>query len=233
MGSQTKHMRSTYSLRSTAYGLSIVLCLVVAGPLRADGPGAHAPRERPRPPAVELADELKAIDAYNNGYASIQRAEHYEALAGASQGAERTRAERESRKAYTASLSAFGDAVRLDASMHEAYTYLGYANRKLGRHEGALSAYAEALRLNPDYTHAIEYQGQAYLGLNRIDEAKFNYLRLYALNQAQAHKLLRAMQSWVEANAAKPPPSVDLAALKAWVAEREQSHDPNESSSGW
>jgi tetratricopeptide (TPR) repeat protein len=199
----------------------------------ADGPGAHAPRERPRTPTVELADELKAIDAYNNGYASIQRAEHYEALGGASEGVERTRAMQDSRDAYQASLAAFDDAVRLDASMHEAYTYIGYAKRKLGRHEEALTAYAEALRLNPDYTYAIEYQGQAFLGLNRVDEAKFNYLRLYALNPAQAHKLLRAMQAWVEAHAAQPPENVDVDALKAWVAEREQSHDPNESSSAW
>jgi len=225
-------MRSTYGLRSTAYSL-LVAALIAPISAHADGPGAHAPRERPRAPTVELADELKAIDAYNNGYASIQRAEHFEALGGASQGAERTRAMQDSRDAYEASLSAFDQAVRLDASMHEAYTYIGYANRKLGRHEEALKVYAEALRLNPHYTHAIGYQGQAFLGLNRIDEAKFNYLRLYALNQAQAHKLLRAMQAWAEANAAKPPANVDVAALKAWVAEREQTHDPNESSSGW
>jgi tetratricopeptide (TPR) repeat protein len=226
-------MRSTYSLRPRVCSLTIGLCLIVAGPLRADGPGAHAPRERPRTPTVALADELEAIDAYNNGYASIQRAEHYEALGGASQGAERARALQGSRDAYKASLAAFKSAVRLDGSMHEAHTYIGYANRKLGRHAEALTAYAEALRLNPDYPYAIEYQGQAFLGLNRIDEAKFNYLRLYALNPAQAHKLLRAMQAWVEANAAKPPANVDVAALKAWVAEREQTHDPNESSSGW
>jgi tetratricopeptide (TPR) repeat protein len=210
-----------------------LLCLASAGPLYADGPGAHAPRERPRAPTVELADELKAIDAYNTGYASIQRAEHHEALAAATQGAERAREQRASRDAYAASLTAFGKAVQLDGSMHEAHTYLGYAYRKLGRHEQALKAYGEALRLNPDYPHAIEYQGQAFLGLNRIDDAKFNYLRLYALNQAQAHKLLRAMQAWVDANAQDPPANVDVAALKAWVAEREQSHDPNESASGW
>jgi tetratricopeptide (TPR) repeat protein len=176
---------------------------------------------------------MKAIDAYNAGYASIQRAEHQEALAAAAQGVERTSAQQASREAYTASLPAFTTAVQLDPSMHEAYTYLGYANRKLGRHDKALAAYEQALRINPDYTYAIEYQGQAFLGLNRIDQAKFNYLRLYALNQAQAHKLLRAMQAWTDANAANPPANVDLAALKAWVAEREKSHDPSESSSGW
>jgi tetratricopeptide (TPR) repeat protein len=210
-----------------------VLCLTTSGMLRADGPGAHAPRERPRTPAVDLADELKAIDAYNVGYASIQRAEHNEALAAAAQGAERASAQRASREAYAASLSDFGRAVELDPSMHEAYTYLGYANRKLGRHEAGLAAYQQALRINPDYTYAIEYQGQAYLGLNRIDEAKFNYLRLYALDQAQAHKLLRALLSWTEANASRPPPNVDMAALRAWIAEREQTHDPNENASAW
>ena len=78
--------------------------------------------------------------------------------------------------------------------MHEAYTYLGYANRKLGRYDEALHAYEQALKINPDTPYAIEYQGEAFLGLNRIDEARFNFLRLYALDQHQAAKLLQAMQ---------------------------------------
>jgi tetratricopeptide (TPR) repeat protein len=200
----------------------------------ADGPGAYRPRERTPSASVKPSDELSAIDVYNTGYALIQRAEHYENLASASNSeAERSAALRDARAVYEESLAKFSSAVKFDPSMHEAYTYLGYANRKLGRHTAALAAYEQALRINPDYPHAIEYQGQAFLGLNRIDEAKFNYLRLYALNQAQAHKLLRGIQAWADAYAAEPPNGIDMVALRAWIAERERSHDPNESSNAW
>jgi tetratricopeptide (TPR) repeat protein len=206
----------------------------MATPCVADGPGSYRPRERASTPAVTLTDELKAIDAYNAGYAFIQRADHHEGLAAAAtSGADRAAAGRGVREAYEGSLQHFSNAVRLDPSMHEAWTYLGYANRKLGRHSDALEAYAQALSINADYPHAIEYQGQAFLGLNRIDEAKFNYLRLYALNQAQAHKLLRAMRAWTDAHAAAPPSGVDVAALQTWIAERERSHDPQELESSW
>jgi tetratricopeptide (TPR) repeat protein len=107
--------------------------------------------------------------------------------------------------------------------MHEAYTYMGYANRKLGRYDDSLRAYEQALKINPDTPHAIEYQGEAFLGLNRIDEARFNFLRLYALDQAQAAKLLHAMSAWMDANKDKPPAGIDMPALAAWIAEKSES----------
>jgi tetratricopeptide (TPR) repeat protein len=117
--------------------------------------------------------------------------------------------------------------------MHEAYTYTGYALRKLGRHREALRAYQSALDIQPDYPHAIEYQGQALLGLDRIDEAKFNYVRLYALNQGQAHKLLRAISAWADAHADRPPEGIDVQSLKLWVADRERTHAPDDIRSSW
>ena len=200
----------------------------------ADGPGAYRPRERTPSASVKPSDELSAIDVYNTGYALIQRAEHYENLASASNSeAERSAALRDARAAYEESLAKFSTAVKFDPSMHEAYTYLGYANRKLGRHKAALAAYEQALRINPDYPHAIEYQGQAFLGLNRVEEAKFNYLRLYALNQAQAHKLLRAIRAWADAHSAQPPNGIDIGALMEWIADRERSHKSDEQLSSW
>jgi tetratricopeptide (TPR) repeat protein len=194
-----------------------LIALAAVGVAHADGPAGYRPRGN-GPVAVS---ERNAIDAYNLGYASILRAEHQDNLAAASSTkAERTAARREARAAYGTALKQLGTAVRFDASMHEAYTYLGYANRKLGRYDQALAAYNEALRINPDYPYAIEYQGVAFLGLNRIDQARFNYLRLYALDQDQAHKLFLAMQAWVEQNRSKPPPGVDMAALDSWIAER-------------
>jgi tetratricopeptide (TPR) repeat protein len=218
-------------IRSLLAGAALLATAHVA---LADGPGAYRPREQTSTASVKPADEQSAIDVYNAGYALIQRAEHYEALASASTGdRDRAAASNEARACYEKSLAKFSAAVKWDPSMHEAQTYLGYANRKLGRHKAALAAYERALRINPDYPHAIEYQGQAFLGLDRVDDAKFNYLRLYALNQAQAHKLLRAIQAWADAHSAQPPNEIDIGALREWIADRERSHKSDETLDGW
>ena len=207
-------------MRRSREWLAVIALLGAVTAADADGPGGY----RPKDPGPVPVSEQGAIDAYTAGYASILRAEHAENLAAASTtDAERSAALTDAKKAYQASLPNFAAAVRLDHSMHEAYTYLGYANRKLGRYGEALHAYEQALKINPDTTFAIEYQGEAFLGLNRIDEARFNFLRLYALDQHQAAKLLRAMRAWVEANKAKPPAGVDVPALAAWIAEKTET----------
>jgi tetratricopeptide (TPR) repeat protein len=198
---------------------------------RADGPGAYRSRliESGSPAAPQ-----DAIDAYTAGYASILRAEHAENLVAASSGeGDRAAARKEADRAYVAALESFENAVRLDASMHEAYTYMGYANRKLGRYEPALQAYERALQIEPDLPRAIQYQGEAFLGLNRLDEARFNYLRLYALDKSQADQLLLAMQAWVEAKRSKPPEGVHFDAFAAWVGEKVGSTQVDASRGRW
>jgi tetratricopeptide (TPR) repeat protein len=209
--------------------LAVIALLGAVTAAYADGPGGYRPKDRGAAPVSEQG----AIDAYTAGYASILRAEHAENLAAASSNeAERRAALGDAQKAYAASLPNFASAARLDSSMHEAYTYLGYANRKLGRYDEALRAYDQALKINPNTPHAIEYQGEAFLGLNRIDEARFNFLRLYALDQYEAAKLLQAMHAWVEANKAQPPAGIDVPALAAWVAEKSATL-PVETKGSW
>ena len=200
--------------------LAVIVLLGAVTAVYADGPGGYRPKERGPLPVSEQG----AIDAYTAGYASILRAEHAENLAAASSNeADRKAAQRAAQEAYRASLPNFTSATRLDSSMHEAYTYLGYANRKLGRYDESLQAYDRALKINPDTPYAIEYQGETFLALNRIAEAQFNFLRLYALDAHSAAKLLRAMQAWVEANEAKPPAGIDVPELAAWIADRAAS----------
>ena len=200
----------------------------------ADGPGAHRPPERPSAAASSLQSEMKAIDAYNTGYASILRADHHDSMrAAVSSGRERDEALNHAREIYAASLESFKTAVQFDPSMHEAYTYIGYALRKLGRHREALQAYQSALDIHPNYPQAIEYQGHALLGLNRVNDAKLNYLRLYALDQGQAHKLLRAIGSWAGAHADHPPGEIDVPSLRVWLAERERSHAAGDLQASW
>lgn len=207
-------------MRRSREWLAVIALLGAVTAVHADGPGGYRPKDLGPAPVSEQG----AIDAYTAGYASILRAEHAENLAAAaSNETERNAALSDAQKAYSASLPNFTQAVRLDSTMHEAYTYLGYANRKLGRYDQALHAYEQALKINPDTTYAIEYQGEAFLGLNRIDEARFNFLRLYALDQRAAGKLLQAISAWTDANKAKPPAGVDMPALAEWVAEKAAS----------
>lgn len=203
-----------------------------AAPVYADGPDAFRPP--PRSAAPPALSEQSAIDAYNQGYAAIQRADHSQALAEASSaGKEQADAERAARDSYRESLRHFKAAIRFDGSMHEAYTYLGYANRKLGNHAKALEAYEQALRIFPDYPHAIEYQGQAFLGLDRIEQARFNYLRLYALNKGQAAKLLQAMRAWVESHKNAELDGVEVSGFADWVARRSDLTRDDVPSSSW
>jgi tetratricopeptide (TPR) repeat protein len=199
---------------------ALLWAFATAAPAHADGPGAYKPASQPSS-AKPVLSEVRAIEAYNLGYAAVQRADHAAALAEASSDPdEKRQSERTATDQYEQSLRHFEEAVRLDAYLYEAFTYLGYANRKLGRHSQALEAYERALELNPDYSYAIEYQGQAYLGLNRIDEARFNYLRLYAINKGQAKKLLQAMQAWLDTHKGSAPGGVDVESFAAWVAQR-------------
>jgi tetratricopeptide (TPR) repeat protein len=107
--------------------------------------------------------------------------------------------------------------------MQEAHTYVGYAQRKLGRNDKALAAYERALRIDPHYPFAIEYQGEAYHGLDRPEEARVNYMRLYALDPRHASKLFLALRAWVDANRARPPRGIDVTALDTWLSERAAS----------
>lgn len=205
--------------------------LLAAAATHADGPGAYRWVDKP---AGAAAPELTAIDAYNAGYVDIQRADSLqESLSGIVDRKDLRKTERDALAAYKSALKNFTLAARRDPQMHEAHTYVGYANRKLGRFDASLDAYAVALRINPDYPHAIEYQGQAFLGLNRVEEAKFNYLRLYAIAPSQAAKLLAAMQRWVEAHRSNTSLTQQVTELSAWIATRPPAAAGGQSSSSW
>lgn len=215
------------------FAWALLWTFATAAPAHADGPGSYRPHGQPTPLQPALS-EVQAIEAYNLGYAAIQHADHAAALAEATaEPNEKRQSQRAAADQYEQARRHFEQAVRLDAYLYEGFTYLGYANRKLGRHSQALEAYERALKLNPDYSYAIEYQGQAYLGLNRIDEARFNYLRLYALDKGQAKKLLQAMQSWLDAHKDSTPAGVDIASFASWVAQRAELTRDDPDAAAW
>ena len=177
---------------------AVLASLVLVIPLIAAGDAPPKRIAKPAQPAAQYAQV--SLDRYGEGYAFIERATRLELDAQDISSSDQTTALilDKAKLAYEDALAAFERAVRADPRMYEAHTYIGYANRKLGRYEAALSAYATALQVKPDYARAIEYQGEAFLGLNRFTDAKLNYLRLYALDHEQAQKLLAAMHEWFD-----------------------------------
>jgi tetratricopeptide (TPR) repeat protein len=173
------------------------LAVLCASALPVIAPADAPPGYGPRRAQLEAEYARGALDAYGKGYAQIESARRCELDATASTD-ERARSEARAQavQKYEEALRSFAEATRAEPRMYEAHTYVGYANRKLGRYIEALGAYEQALRIKPDYAQAIEYQGETFLELNRFERARIDYLRLYALDSVQAGKLLDAMKAW-------------------------------------
>ncbi len=190
---------------------------------------SDAPPERIAPHATGVAAYAQAaLDAYAEGYVFIERAARLEEDARdnhSSRAELKEELSNEARLAYEDALIRFEEAVGADQRMYEAHTYLGYVNRKLGKHIEALSAYDTALKLKPDYVRAIEYQAEAYLGLDRFEDAKRNYFRLYALDEAQADLLLGAMHRWLDHKPERDRASASAKDAAAWLKDRPMPAD--------
>jgi tetratricopeptide (TPR) repeat protein len=165
----------------------------------------------------------QALSAYNAGVHSVEKADELEADAARQTDARRqAKAHDKARSGYGAALKKFSRATDLNPQMHEAWNYVGYTNRKLGRYEVALAAYDRALQLKPGYPEAIEYRGHAYLGLNRLAEAKEAYLALFGSNRKLAAQLLAGMQGWIGEHRGNTA-GIDgnsVEAFASWVSER-------------
>ncbi len=164
-----------------------------------------------------------ARSAYNDGVRAVKQADKYQAEALQEKRAERKpKAMDRAKKQYEKARGYFAAAVDQQATMHEAWNYVGYTSRKLGEAEKALVAYGEALRLRPGYPDAIEYRGVAYLALNRLDEAKDAYMTLLSGDRKLAGLLMTEMQGWVAARRSDPAgvPAEQLDSFAQWVTER-------------
>lgn len=181
-------------------------------------PSGPAPMQTREPPSPEE----QARTAYNAGVRAVEKADRL--LADAARQADARKQQKLRGKAddaYDAALNKFTRAAELRPGMHEAWNYVGYTQRKLGRYPEALVAYDRALSLRPGYAEAIEYRGHAYLGLNRLAEAKQAYLTLFASDRALANSLLTAMQQWVgEHRGAGGVDASTFESFASWVSER-------------
>lgn len=202
-------------------GLALLLASCTAfgaggGSMPSGGMG-NATREPPPTP------EEQARQAYNTGVRGVEKADELTADAARQTDAKKQKkALDKAGNAYAGALKKFTRATELNPRMHEAWNYVGYTHRKLGKFQEALAAYDRALAIQPQYAQAIEYRGQAYLGLNRLEDAKQAYLTLFAGNRQLAAQLLTAMQAWVGEHRGNPA-GVDGASLESfasWVSER-------------
>jgi tetratricopeptide (TPR) repeat protein len=73
---------------------------------------------------------------------------------------------------YSEAIPLLEKVVAADSSNADAFNYLGYANRKLGKHSEALGYYQRALALKPNHLGANEYLGELYLEMKLLPEAE-------------------------------------------------------------
>jgi tetratricopeptide (TPR) repeat protein len=206
------------------YSLPIALILTLATTCTAFGAGGGPmPSSSPMQTREPLTPEEQARNDYNAGVRLIEKADELTADAmHQADDRKKTKAFGKAEQAYKTAMKKFANATKLLPSNYQAWNYLGYTNRKIGKYDDALAAYDRALKLKPDYAEAIEYRGHAYLGLNRLAEAKAAYLSLFAGNRQLAASLLAAMQEWVGEHRGNAG-GVDgptLESFASWVSER-------------
>ncbi len=71
--------------------------------------------------------------------------------------------------------------VARDAKNADAWNYLGFSNRKLGKFSEALADYEKALAINPDHLGANEYLGELYLETGDMPKAEERLSKLDGL----------------------------------------------------
>ena len=201
--------------------LSVCLLWGAVPAALANGGGAMPSPSMPR----IASPQSQARDLYNDGVGYVKKADKADLEAAqANDAGKKERAGRDAHDRYASALGKFVQAVQLDPQRYEAWNYVGYTSRKLGRYDDALLAYDRALSLKPGFADAIEYRGEAFLAVNRLEDAKKAYLDLFAGNRALADKLLNAMKGWVAAQHSAPAgdnaASVDE--LDKWIQERTQ-----------
>jgi len=184
------------------------------------GPMPSSPSMQSRAP---LSPEEQARNAYNAGVRLVEKADGlWTDATHQADDRKKAKARTKAEQSYSAAMKKFAAATELQPSNYQAWNYVGYTNRKLGKYDAALAAYDRALQLKPDYAPAIEYRGHAYLGLNRLGEAKAAYLALFAGNRQLAASLLAAMQEWVGEHRgnAGGVDGTTLESFASWVSER-------------
>ena len=84
-------------------------------------------------------------------------------------------------KKWAEAASSFSKVVAQNPKNADAYNYLGYSSRWLGKYDEAFAAYGKALALDPKHKGALEYSGIAYLKTGQKSQAEAQLARLQAI----------------------------------------------------
>jgi tetratricopeptide (TPR) repeat protein len=202
--------------------MKVIAAIGVATLLLAPGAFADGVGSMPKPQRVESPAE-RATAAYNSGVKRIERANELDKKASTASGAEQQKLQAKAKKEYEKAIGDLESATKLNPSLAQGFTNLGFALRKVGRYDDSLAAYDKSLALVPNYSPALEYRAEAYLGLNRLEEAKSAYVLLFGGDRPRADELAAAMRKWVNDRRADSG-GLDAATIDAfasWLDERE------------
>ena len=183
-------------------------------------PGDNTPTTPRKSPAEEAAEHYNAGLQHRDKALALLK----EASAPSATEKEKGKLENKAAKEFGKAIDDYRQATRLNPKLYQAYSDMGFAQRKTGDYNGALESYNIALSVAADYGPAIEYRGEAYLGLDRVDDAKQAYLQLFPKDRPHADELLAAMKGWVEKHQSNPgqvTPAM-LQSFSSWVQEREE-----------
>ena len=81
-------------------------------------------------------------------------------------------------KNWELAVSSFNKVVSQDPKNADAYNYLGFSSRWLGRYDAAFAAYDKALALDPSHKGALNYSGIAYLKTDQKAKAEAQLAKL-------------------------------------------------------
>lgn len=84
-------------------------------------------------------------------------------------------------KNWAQAVGSFSKVVAQNPKNADAWNYLGYSNRWMGKYDEAFAAYNKALTLDPKHKGALEYSGIAYLKTGQKAQAEAQLARLQAI----------------------------------------------------
>lgn len=84
-------------------------------------------------------------------------------------------------KNWAQAVSSFNKVVAQNPKNADAYNYLGYSSRWMGKYDDAFAAYGKALALDPNHKGALSYSGMAYLKTGQKPQAEAQLAKLQAI----------------------------------------------------
>jgi Flp pilus assembly protein TadD len=101
-------------------------------------------------------------------------------------------------KNWELAVASFDKVVAQDPKNADAYNYLGFSNRWLGRYDAAFAAYDKALALDPTHKGALNYSGISYLktGQKAKAEAQLAKLQTSCANCDETKQLAKAIADY-------------------------------------